>query len=330
MNDFLPCTGRVYSVLALASRSSRSVILTGPFPSDINHGIYFIFVEAALHSIHIVVPVHYPSPPDAISRARRSALRRREICRVNSPQCNVLPVLKTAHFGHRCGSFTVIFQVDHLVLRLYFHRIVWGYLVNVCNISLLMVPGCRSLTLRRVTQSICALISIHDIERLVSISGCRSCLLVRYKFLTRRGLRLSFIFLCSFASAFVQAPMWWIVIRCFLNRLLSKCCFLLTAAIVLHLLDNLRVQLVCIGDACTIRPVIHLFVNRGLLKTLSSVDSCRPASEPFCNGCILDNAITCDKFNRLVNSFITIVIIVTAEIDIVGLAAGVSLRTLFL
>ena len=123
LNDFLSRTGRVYSVLALASRSSRGVVLTGSLPSDINHGIYFIFVEATLYSIHIVIPVHYPSPPDSVGRAWRSALRRREVCRVNSPQCNVLPVLKTAHFGHRCGPFTVIFQVDHLVLRLYFHRI---------------------------------------------------------------------------------------------------------------------------------------------------------------------------------------------------------------
>ena len=180
LNDLLSCTGRVYCVLALATRSSRSVVLAGTLPSYINHGIYFILVQATLHCIH-VVPMHYPSPPDAVGRARWSALGCREVCRVNSPERNVLPVLNSAHFGHRGGPFTVIFQVDHLVLRLYFHRIVGGgYLVHVCDIILfLLVPWCRSLTLRRVSQSIRALISIHDIESLVSISSCHSWLLVR-------------------------------------------------------------------------------------------------------------------------------------------------------
>lgn len=125
------------------------------------------------------------------------------------------------------------------------------------------------------------------------------------------------------------------VVFTFLFSLLSRS-FLLTAAIVLHFLDNLCVQLVCVGDVCTIGWgdtscfIIHLPVNRGLLQALSRVDSCRPASEPFCNGCFLDNAITCDNFNRLVDSFITIIIIVTAEIDIASLATGIGLRSLFL
>ena len=278
-----------------------------------------------------------PPAPRTISRPWRPILTASKVFTIYCPESHILSVLISgshAHFGHWGGSFGVIFQVDCSIfsLRLDLRWICWlGDLVDLSHIIVsfhylyLLAWSWRSM-LRWVTEPLSTLVAIHDIESLISVLWCYSCLrmCLIYKLFPRRWLGLNFV-LSSLTSALVQTTTRGVL--CFLKRL--SWCLLLRFAAVLQLISNRCIKLFGVCHISTVWIVVCRQLFYRWIIRLDNIRA-RPACESFSNGSFLDNAISNDKIFGWVDTLIAFTFIVSTEIDVTSLTICISFRTLFL